>query len=346
MRLESLKALWGIEARLHDFNRSDAMIRRPAGFTVIEPRLTLPRGSGWTWFLVYREGLDTVRAARLLARLIGGSQAGFLGLKDACARVYQYIAVKNGRLVRVEHENLRAWPLGSGGPPILGLHGYNIFKIEVEASRPPPGISWIPGFYGPQRFGVVRPNTHYLGLLFMEARLGEVLREYRYRYPLEERRGPGDYESRWLASRWIGMPRPKPLRIMKEALQAYIFNRVLSKALKRVHEYKEHTGSIRCMGREYRVPIARLPGPRLAHGKSKWAKLVSRILGEEGLSWSLFKGLKTPFRPLLYPVCSFKAMMRGGKVIFRFSLPRGAYATSLLLEAYNIDWIEYDKCQG
>ena len=346
MRLESLEALWGVEARLHDFDRSEATIYRPAGFTVVEPRITIPRGTGWTWFLVYREKIDTARAARLLARLAGGSQAGFLGLKDACARVYQYIAVKDGRPETVEHENIKAWPLGSGGPPRLGLHGYNIFKIEVEAGRPRPSIGWIPGFYGPQRFGVTRPNSHYLGLLFMEARMGEVLREYRYRYPLEERREPGDYESRWLASRWSGMPRPKPLRIMKEALQAYIFNRALSRALKQVHEYKEHTGSVRCMGQEYRVPLARLPGPRLAQGKSKWAKLVSRILEEEGLTWSLFKELKTPFRPLLYPVCSLKTILRGGMIVLRFALPRGAYATSLLLEAYDIDWIGYDKCKG
>ncbi|MEB3774126.1 MAG: tRNA pseudouridine(13) synthase TruD, partial [Desulfurococcales archaeon] len=205
-------------------------------------------------------------------------------------------------------------------------------------------VEWIPGFYGPQRFGVERPNTHYLGLLFVEGRLGEVLREYMYRYPMEDARPPGGYESRALSSVGAGFPRPRPLAIFREALQAYIFNRALSRILRDARGYAEHWVKVRCMGMEYRVPAARLPSPRLARSRSRWAGLVKSILEEEGLDLGLLKSLKSPFRPLLYPVCGFRQRRAPGGVMLRFSLPQGGYATTLLRELFEVDWVRYSRC--
>lgn len=205
-------------------------------------------------------------------------------------------------------------------------------------------MEWVPGFYGPQRFGITRPNTHYLGLLHAEGRMGEVLREYRYRYPLEVRSGPGGYEARELSSARPGMPRPRRLRIMAEALQSYIFNRALSRVLRDPRGYAEHYVTVECMGSEYRVPASRLPGPRLRRSRSRWARLVAGVMEEEGIHWAALRGLRSPFRPLLYPACSLRAVRAGGGLALRFALPRGAYATSLLRELAEVDWLRYDTC--
>ncbi|MCE4601622.1 MAG: tRNA pseudouridine(13) synthase TruD, partial [Desulfurococcales archaeon] len=273
---------------------------------------------------------------------------GLLGLKDACAYATQYMALRGKGLPdRLEAPGLRAWLLGEAGPPRLGLHRYNIFRITLRIDSPIDlgDVVRVPGFYGPQRFGVARPNTHYLGLLYAEARMGGVIREYLFRYPLEERRGPGSYEARELEGLSVRMPSPRKLRIMGQALQSYIFNRALSRALQDPRRYAEHYITVECMGTSYRVPAARLPGPRLRSSKSVWARLVGEVLAEEGLSWQALRGLRSPFRPLLYPVCSLRAKSVSEGIMLRFALPRGAYATSLLRELVYMDWLAYDECR-
>ncbi len=344
----SLEALWGIESLYNARRRPRGYVDRPAGFHVIEPRPALPKGDGWSWYLVRRVGMDSWRALKSLARLTGATRGGLLGLKDACSYATQYMALKGtGLPERLETPGFKAWLVGRAGSPRLGLHRYNIFKITLKAEDrvEVAGVEWVPGFYGPQRFGISRPNTHYLGLLHAEARMGEVIQEYLFRYPLEERSGPGGYEARELARLRAGMPRPRMLRIMAEALQSYIFNRALSRSLNNPREYAEHHVTVECMGSIYKAPAARLPGPRLESSRSRWAMLVGEILGEEGLSWQALRGLRSPFRPLLYPVCNLRSRDTPEGVMLRFALPRGAYATSLLRELADMDWIAYDECR-
>jgi len=194
---ESLERLWGIESRLYDFRRPRGVVERPRGFRVLEPRISIPRGGGWSWFYVYKVGLDSMRVLKLLSKALE-APGGLLGLKDACSHSFQYMAFRvKARVTMVNGGLFRAWLVGYGGAPRLGLHGYNIFRINVVLHGDVggvEGVEWIPGYYGPQRFGIDRPNTHYLGLLFSEGRLGEVLNEYGFRYPMEYRRGVGYYE--------------------------------------------------------------------------------------------------------------------------------------------------------
>ncbi|MEB3773325.1 MAG: hypothetical protein GSR86_00160, partial [Desulfurococcales archaeon] len=89
---EALERLWGIEGTLHGLHRRPGAVDRPGGFRVVEPRVEPPGGAGWYWYYVYRVRLDTMRTSSLLARLAGGRTAMPLGLKDACAHAYQYIA--------------------------------------------------------------------------------------------------------------------------------------------------------------------------------------------------------------------------------------------------------------
>ncbi len=350
-----LENLWGIEARLYNHRRPSGIVRRPQDFRVVEPHPIKAREKpGVATYLVYRVGLDTRAVGRLLARTLGAKSYAVSGLKDACARVYQYITVINPVIAKEEvtTDRFKAWLVSRNTLVWPGSHEYNMFKVVIHTSEPRRVCNnakqspYIPGFFGPQRFGIERPNTHYIGLLYTDNMKGYIIREYTYRYPLEERSTLGTYEKRTLklVEKTRDPWRIKVQRIMLEALQAYIYNRALSKTLHSISEVAEHHTIVTCGSMQARVPAVRLPSPRLAKSRSKWAKIVANVLEEEGISWQNLKGLKPVFRPLIYPVCRLKCIQTENITKISFNLPRGAYATTLLIEIADIDWLEYSHC--
>jgi tRNA(Glu) U13 pseudouridine synthase TruD len=363
--LAALERLWGIEPPgLKPATDAVLWVERPRGFRVFEPKpLLAPRGS-WAVYLVSREALDSVAAARILAGLLGARRYSLQGLKDACARAFQYISLEAPRRTpeSLVHGRLKAWLVGWRGDPLrVGGHGFNMFTIDVDLDDPGmagvvcdafKSIRWIPGLYGPQRFGVERPNTHYYGLKALTGEWGDLLREYSTRYPLEPRRGPGGYEARAIerarreaAYTIAGKTLPG---IALEALQAYIFNRTLSRALALGLEPESLAGSrvrVACPQGLREVPAARLP-PGGSRGANPWARLMARILCEEGVPLDAFKlsGLSSPLRPVLYPVCRLYCRIHGPRIRLHVVLPAGAYATILLRMAGWVDWLRYSAC--
>ncbi len=346
-----------MESRLYNYKRPLGTVRRPAGFTVVEPApVAGRRRTDTATYLVYRVGVDTRIVAGMLAGILEARGYVVSGLKDACARVYQYVSLISPSRVEdmVSTSMFKAWLAGRGFSIWPGSHVYNMFRLIVETPDPRSvcsnaiGITRIPGFFGPQRFGVERPNTHYIGLLYSMNMKGSIIKEYMYRYPLEERRKPGRYEARELtrSREKIDPWAIKTPRMALEALQAYIYNRALSKALPKVDELAEHYVTVSCGLGQVKMPAARLPAPRLAKGKSRWAKLIAGILEEEGLTLENLRGLKPSFRPLLYPVCNLKCRAGSGKAKLTFNLPKGAYATTLLSEVVELDWLEYSTCKA
>ncbi len=362
-----LEVLWGMEARLAGYPRvsGEAIIRRPWGFKVVEVGPRPLREPGWSLYLVRAVGLDSRRVARLLSRLVGGGPASYAGLKDACAVKYQYVSVKSGKklaLVEDPSGSLKAWFIGSGRV-VPGLHSGNIFRLTVEHDEPSrlcnalKGLKRFPGYFGPQRFGVERPNTHYMGMLLSLGLWGSLVRELAFRYPLEARAKLGDYErvaveeARLAASPWAISERKAWWKdFALQALRAYLFNRALSKAIMkgrgRIEEYAEHWIEVRCpLKGSLRVPAARLPGRYHLSSRSSWSKLVRETLEEEGLS-DILKIWKTRvFRPLVYPVCSVwcKPANRSLEVIL--ALPPGAFATVGVWEVVEVNWMEYAACR-
>ena len=351
---QSLEMLWGLEG-LTTASSATVTIERPAGFRVVEPSPSLGKGGSWLWYLIARGPVDSGRAARSLASRLRASKWGILGLKDACALVWQYVAVKaQAGPEEVEFPWGRAFLVGRGGAPKLGMHGYNIFNLDIKVlDGDPKSIAGIlesryviPGFFGPQRFGVERPNTHYMGLLESEGRLGELLAEYAYRYPGESRAEPGSYERRAIARSVdeLSVIFVRAPRIAREALQAYIFNRALSSLWPEYRRYAEAGADLVCGGMRIRAPAARLPYEGMRKSRSPWANVVGRVLREEGLGWYSLRGLRGALRPLAYPVCGLKARVKDDSVRVRFMLPRGAYATLLARSVALVDWVSYDRC--
>ncbi|WP_460126246.1 tRNA pseudouridine(13) synthase TruD [Stetteria hydrogenophila] len=362
---ESLELLWGLEERLGGRPRVGgvAVVRRPWGFRVIEAGPRPLRGEGWSLYLVRAVGVDTRRAARLLAGLVGGRGASYAGLKDACAVKYQYISVKTGPAgapgrVRDPEGRLEAWLVGRGRVA-PGLHSGNFFRLTVEHPDPAGlcsafrGLRWVPGYFGPQRFGVERPNTHYMGLLASQGLWGSLLREMASRYPLEWRRGLGGYEAaawrraREAASPWAAAGKAWWLDFALQALRAYLFNRALSRAARSggVQGYAEHWVRVRCPGGTVlRAPAARLPGGYHLRSGSAWSRLVRSVAEEEGLTGALASWGRRVFRPLAYPVCTAWCRPSRGSAEVVLALPPGAYATVALWEVVEFDWLGYAEC--
>ena len=170
---------------------------------------------GYAVYLMEKRRMDTFTAVRRVARLLGVSvkDVRYAGLKDTVAVTRQYITVPADRLSEVK-ENL------DDGRVSLRLVGYsnrrlrpgalrgNRFKIAVslrdkgelkkfiDALKELSELSGIPGFYGYQRFGVRRPNTHVVGRFIVKRMWDAAVREIAGNpYPWEP---PLSYEARRL----------------------------------------------------------------------------------------------------------------------------------------------------
>ncbi|MCX8196004.1 MAG: tRNA pseudouridine(13) synthase TruD [Acidilobaceae archaeon] len=324
----SSELLIGLEARLHQLRRPRAVLRLPSGFRVVELKGDwLGRGDLGIYFL-RKVGVSTEEAMRRLSALL--PKASYAGMKDARSVSYQYFSAASS-LPFVDLGEVKAWRVGSGGKVKRGSHGGNLFRITLESEEPAlleenlRAVSSFPAFYGPQRFGA-RLSTHLYGLAASREDPSAMARELS-RGLSWERRLLG--EAREKKDPWILLRRAG--RIYREALQAYIFNRALSKAIasgaERFAEGELELGACR---RDLRLPAVRLPHEGLKG--SAWADLVEEVLKEEGMTRRDLRGLKGERRALLYPA-QLRSVAGGARsVTFTLCLPPSAYATIYLRE--------------
>jgi tRNA pseudouridine13 synthase len=131
-----------------------------------------------------------------------GAEVGFAGMKDRCAVTHQLISIGKtlpmgdisptplGASIRVVGRSRWAMQLGD-------LRG-NRFTITIRGLKEPPGeddlasFAYLPGYYGHQRFGTARPNTHKVGRLLVKNDYeGAVLEFLSKPYPQE----PGEVQN-------------------------------------------------------------------------------------------------------------------------------------------------------
>jgi tRNA pseudouridine13 synthase len=152
--------------------------------------------------VMWKRGVDTIRACTILARQLGirPAQIGVCGIKDKVSVSWQFIT-------------LPAWSMRSEGVDVGGvikvlpiMHvgwrinserlARNMFEIVI---RGPSGgaeavqtileelrLKGAPNFYGHQRFGISRPITPIVGKLMIEGRVEEAVKAFLTEYsPLE-----------------------------------------------------------------------------------------------------------------------------------------------------------------
>lgn len=351
---EALLRLWGIESLLSRRGGKPRARIVQSEFRVFEVKSQRWLSSGgWRLYFVKKKGVTTTLAASKLEKALRARRVCFAGLKDSWGTSYQYMALLEPEVCEkhVDLGDVEAWLVGESGFIPLGSHGGNIFKIALETDNPAgvcrglEKLEHIPGYYGPQRFGIERPSSHIYGLRWAMREGGWLLREYGFRYPLEDplskRLG---YESRAVErarrekSFWSSL-NSLP-RVAVDALQSYIFNRALSRVIEEevLEEASEAVLTVRACGVEKKTPAARLPSRRLRESRSFWARVVREVCEEEGVDLRVFPA-RAPLRPLLFPVEARSCIAEGeNRVVVAFCLSPSAYATLVLLEIAEIDF--------
>ena len=340
----------------------------------------------YTHFNMEKENWETISAVRAIARSLDVSykRFGYAGNKDRRAVTTQRIAawqVEQEQLMKVQLYGIRLYDFTKSNSRIsLGDSEGNRFRItirnpelrgqELEASMKASSeqieIAGVPNYFGYQRFGTVRPNTHLVGRELVKGNLeAAVMRYLCYPYAterpecqaarryLEETHDFGGalriYPHRLVFERmmldalrnnprdFVGALRRLPKKIRKllvHAYQAYLFNRTLSAMIEREMNTSVH-----------HVPLI---GFNSSFSEGPQGELEKTILDEEGISRKEFltrsvpelscKGYLRASSVNLKPVLK---MVSDDTVVVEFTLPTGSYATTALREFMKADPLSY-----
>ncbi len=150
------------------------------------------------WFVLEKRGLDIYQAIRLLSKRLGVSHRRFsyCGSKDARAVTAQLVSVFGvdpEQLVFCSRRLKVLTPYRAARPLRLGDHWGNSFKIRVtdvklgseevgetlsEWESQVAEFGGVPNFFGHQRFGVVRSNTHMVGRAIIKGDFEQAVHQY------------------------------------------------------------------------------------------------------------------------------------------------------------------------
>ncbi len=386
-------------------------------FYVEEIPITNPSGEGPnTWLWIEKKGRNTLDVVLDIARELGinRKQMGFAGMKDKSAVTRQWICVSNktpeelqGLGDKLHHVKIMKVVPNEKKLRIGQLVG-NKFRLMIgNVEDPDLAIKraeeileqlknrGVPNYYGYQRFGKNRPNTHLVGkalikggvkaavdryighpydtepthiqearMLYEEGELEEALEAMpsgmRYekmmlRMLIKEKKKKEklDEKSYILALKSL----PKPLsRMFVHAYQSYLFNRAVSERTKLgIDQFIE--GDILIDNEEHLIhdfdlekidnrikefkahPSSPLFGSKVPLAGGKLGEMEQKILNEENLKLGDFKLLKMPKlgshgirRSIRFKIWDVFAETSENGVIVGFSIPKGAYATSVLRE--------------
>lgn len=226
---------------------------------------------------------------------------------------------------------------------------------------------YLPNYFGYQRFGIIRPITHVVGKLLFLRKYEEAMRIYlgapsviddekmknikeeilsgNYEYGLKELPNRGFLFEKMLLKELMRGKTPKEafkklpaflLRMLGEAYQAYLFNKILSKIIL-------HSDFLINKG----TRLVLIPGYQTRLGSDWISDIIREVLTEEGISINHFKNKE-------FPPLSFKGTLRPAflkprfeyvfiptfseagelSIVMRFKLNKGEYATIILREFF------------
>ena len=337
---------------------------REKSFIVVEDPVILPGGD--YIYAVVKQGVSTPRMVYTLARRlrVRTSCITVAGLKDARATALQYASVKKSCL-----ENPPRVIRGPGFTAIMrgrgrvarGLVAGNRFAVRlcgpeaIEAGRLLSGrVLRLPAYYGYQRFGTRRPNTHVVGLLLAyDAEWLAALEAIDEPYPdenpriilsrillkpsIDPERGMARRVERLGVLRLSGVTPHGLMQLYFSALQAFIFNEYLSERIRQGYPLDERIDG---EGRdEQGRPLAPVPGvDACGSTRGEARRLLEAVLARHGLeldSLRLFRRFGVAARTFTRPVyidVSVDASVKDDCAWLVFRLEKGMYASLILRE--------------
>nr|MDO8099850.1 tRNA pseudouridine(13) synthase TruD [Candidatus Njordarchaeota archaeon] len=150
---------------------------------------------GYSIFWLEKRGLDTILAVRKIAKKLRVSEKrfSFAGMKDRNALTLQQVSAWNippERLKEISLNKIRIKEVFFSHDPIkIGSHWGNQFQIVVRKVLLPiketeyrlqntleetRTLGGIPNYFGHQRFGLMRPVTHLVGLEMLKGNLKDA----------------------------------------------------------------------------------------------------------------------------------------------------------------------------
>ena len=373
----------GVGGRLRD---------RIEDFVVDELPRDVPcsKGGDYLHFTLEKRDMETISAVRKIARCLHVSfkRFGYAGNKDKRAVTRQRVSVwrvKHEDLESIRIHGLRLFDFMNADSRIyLGDSKGNCFLISVRNVAIPgqeaealvrttigqARITGVPNYYGYQRFGTIRPNTHLVGRKLVKSAIEAAVLTYlgtcysaeredarQARQYLEETRDYRGalrlcpkrltYERTMLdalaknPADFAGAIRRIPKRLARlfvHAYQAYLFNTLLSAMIE--------------SGMQIRGCEVPLVGFRTKVHNDRQGELLRLLLDEENIA-------PKDFYISAIPELSSEGEMRAASLdvspqfsthledsndsvmTFKFMLPPGSYATVVLREFMKSDPLAY-----
>ncbi|MCP4647436.1 MAG: tRNA pseudouridine(13) synthase TruD [bacterium] len=358
--------------------------------TVLELYKTLEypdSGEKYTQFILQKKDWSTSSALKRLAKAlrVGQKRFSYAGTKDKVAVTTQRVSVFGvpkesiTSLALMDLQINGAW--GAKEQVQLGDLLGNRFRIvwngdsEGAEEKVSSALSELngkfPNYFGPQRFGSTRQNTHRIGELLLRKRFQEAAMHFLAETGKEEHKGAREARSHLLESGdfasalkefpkhlklertmlaylsenpedFIGAFRKLPrytLLLFVHAFQSYLFNECLSERIKDGMVRKED-GEFYCSSNSYGFPEPEKPGMDWLCGKllgytSTPNEREKALLERHEISLDAFKIDEMPelsSKGHYRPLLSTFKDFEFKENVFRFSLPAGSYATSALRE--------------
>lgn len=384
-----------------------AMRRSPEDFiveeimkdgTLLEINKKIQRdGEGdFTHFILQKRNWDTIQALKEIGRKLrcGIRRFSYAGMKDRNAVTTQLAAafrVDRNALLSLKIKDIKingAWGAKEKvrmGDLLGNRFAVNVTGVSEDAEERARSIyrelgGLAPNYFGEQRFGSIRKNTHLVGKAIVSGNFKEAVWNYLTYIDENEREEgkearrklaeEGDFRKalayfpkylryeRTLLSHLVSNPNdyvnalrklPRGLSLMfVHAYQSYLFNKTLSRRISSGIIFKED--DIVCGKDEFDFPKL----DELRKGKEEECLPVGRVIGyetkelaeeeravleEEGISEKSFLIKSIPelsskgtYRPLFISIRNLTFSQQGDALSFRFLLPSGSYATSVLRE--------------
>ena len=339
-------------------------------------------------FTLEKTNWETTAAVGEIAKSLGISPTrfGYAGNKDKRALTRQRVGawhVKQSRLKQIRINGIRlSDAVVTDSRLCIGDLEGNRFSIVVRNPDPPSGqlcetlretreqmdAHGIPNYYGYQRFGTIRPNSHIVGQRLVEGDMEGAVMSYlgnpspaeredakHARQYVEETRDYSGalklypkrlrYERLMLehliknCSDYVGAIRTLPRnigRLLVQSYQSHIFNRSLSAIIK--------------AGFDIENSILPLIGFRTRIGDGPEHEIVKAILESEGVSHRDFYVRAIPElssegamrtaslrTEICFTIQEMNSETKENAVNFEFSLPPACYATIVLREFMKAD---------
>jgi len=353
--------------------------------------LSAPDGEH-THFTLEKRNWDTITALREIARATGVSykRFGFAGNKDRRAVTKQRISawhVQEQRLRNVRLPGISLYDFNRYHSRItIGSLRGNRFLVTIRKTKlngkelaetlnnikTELSSVGVPNYFGYQRFGTTRPNTHIVGRMIVQGNLEGAVNSYLgFPYetespPCREARNYYDqthdisgaleiyprrltYERSMLVALqsrpldYAGALRRLPTtlrRLLVHAFQAYLFNKNLSRLLQREIDPRN-------------MPV-RLLGSQNEFSAGILGEIEKSLLEEEGITLQDFQlhkmpelGVEGSTRAAFVDIDPEVSLRHGQStddedlVDVQFSLPKAAYATTVLREFMKTDPLNY-----